>query len=181
MPLGLTRIGLSTAPRTDYFWGSAAGATTLTAGSGSFSLGGQAASLPLSRVIAASPASLSITGQAAGFAIARSFGPLASGSLALAGQTASFQASTDVLIVADGGTFVVAGQAAAIPLSRIFAAEHVAHGLVASPIQFVRHLQFSAEPGSRQLAGQNAFVFIASAAGTVALYYRHFHARSISR
>lgn len=181
MPLGLTRIGLTTAPRTDYFWGSAAAATTLTAGSGSFSLSGQAATIPLSQVIAALPASLSVTGQAAGFAIARNFGPLASASLSLAGQNATFQTGSDAIIVADSGTFVVAGQAAVLPLARIFAAEHVAHALVASPVRFVRHLQLDAEPGGRQLAGQNAFVFVASAAGTVALYYRHFHARSISR
>jgi len=45
MPLGLTRLGLATSPRTEYYWQDEAVSRTLTAESGSFALTGNDAQL----------------------------------------------------------------------------------------------------------------------------------------
>lgn len=107
-------------PGSVYFFPSAAGgAYTLTAGSGSFSLTGTAATLKVGRVLSCGSGSFALSGTAATLKSGKVLAA-ASGSYALTGTAATLKAGR--LLSAASGTYAVSGTAADLRKSAILAA-----------------------------------------------------------
>jgi len=147
------------APRSIYIPTSAggAGAFTLTASAGSFTLAGQSATLLKSKALGAAAGSFALAGQSANLLKGRTLTADA-GAFSLAGQSATLLKSK--VVAANAGAFVLAGQAATLKADRkltaaagSFALSGQAATLTYSPLV---GYTLTASAGAFTLAGQSA-------------------------
>lgn len=130
-------------------------ALTLTADSGSYSMGGQVASLEYGREAAANAGSYAFTGQTAtlrkGLTLAAN-----SGAYALTGQTASLEFGREV--AANAGAYALTGQAASLEYGREVAAAAGAYTLTGTDAGLIYTSQktLAADAGSYAIVGQDS-------------------------
>jgi len=134
-----------------------AGAFTLTASAGSFTLAGQSATLLKSKALGAAAGSFALAGQSANLVKGRTLTADA-GAFSLAGQSATLLKSK--VVAANAGAFVLAGQAATLKADRkltaaagSFALSGQAATLTYSPLV---GYTLTASAGAFTLAGQSA-------------------------
>jgi hypothetical protein len=154
-----------------------AGAYTLTASPGSFSVTGTAAGLKFGRVLAASSGSVLVSGTAAtlkkGYSLQAASGSVSisgtaaslklgrvlqasSASFAVTGTAATLTLSSNKALQAASGTFVVTGSSATLKVSRVLPASAGSAQVngTASSLKYARLL--SAAPGSFAISGTDA-------------------------
>lgn len=128
---------------------------TLTADAGSFTLGGQAATLTVARKLTAESGSYTLTGQAASLVVGRKVSADA-GSYALSGQDASLTVSRK--IAANSGSFTLTGTAATLKVDRRLSADSGSYTLTGqdTALNVGGNKSLSADSGSFALTGQVA-------------------------
>ena len=130
---------------------------TLTAGSGSYSLTGTAASLTASRLLTAASGSYSLSGTSAG--LNRSYTLTANtGSYSLSGTDISLSVSR--LLSADSGAFVLTGTAAALLASRSISVESGSYTLNGTSISLALSRALTAASGTYSLSGTDAVLTV---------------------
>lgn len=158
---------------TDYPITAGAGSYTLTgtaatlkvgrkvaAASGSYALTGTAATLKLGKTIAAAAGSYSLTGQPATLRRTRLLGA-GSGSYALSGTAATLKATK--LVAANGGTYTLTGTAATLRAGRVVAAAAGAYTLTGQPATLTAGVNYTlgADAGAYVVTGSTA-TFVAT-------------------